>query len=144
MGVTRLAPYELQELKKRMNRIFEEPAAGEEQSSPHQWAPAVDVLENEHEIVLEAELPGINKEDIDIELTGETLVLRGERKFEPLQRGEQFHRVERQYGPWQRTFRIEVPLDSGGVTASYQDGVLTVRLPKQEAVKPRQIAIDVK
>jgi HSP20 family protein len=126
-----------------MNRIFEE-SAGDEQTSPHYWMPAVDVLENQHEIVLEAELPGIKKEDIDIELTGETLVLRGERKLQPVQRGEQFHRVERQYGPWQRTFRIEVPLDTQGVAASYEDGVLTVRLPKQEAVKPRQISIDVK
>jgi HSP20 family protein len=144
MGVTKLSPYELQELRKRMNRVFDESSLEEERAAPHRWAPAVDVLESDHEIVLEAELPGMKKEDIDIELTGETLVLRGERKLEPVQRGEQFHRVERQYGPWQRTFQIDVPLDAGGVSASYDDGILTVRLPKQEAVKPRQITIDVK
>jgi HSP20 family protein len=104
----------------------------------------VDVLENEHEIILQAELPGMNKDDIDIELTGETLTLHGERKLEPSQRGEHFHRIERQYGPWQRTFQIEVPIETAKVAASYEDGVLTVHLPKQEAVKPRQITIDVK
>jgi HSP20 family protein len=125
-----------------MNRLFENPAAGE--SAPQLWAPAVDVSETQHEIVLQAELPGMKKEDIDIQLTGDTLTLRGERKQESSERGEHFHRIERQYGGWQRTFQIEVPLDPQKVTASYEEGVLTVHLPKQESVKPRQIPIEVK
>lgn len=142
MSLMRQTPGDLQELRRRMNRVFEDSDSGE--SAPRTWAPAVDVLESQHEIVLEAELPGMSKDEIDIQLTGETLTLRGERKLEPAARGEHFHRVERQYGPWQRTFQVEVPIDTTKVTASYEDGVLTVRLPKQEAVKPRQIEINVK
>ena len=150
---------DMQTLRERMNRLFEESARGSgssgaglsgrglgagEDVAPPLWAPAVDVVENQHEIVLYAELPGINKEDIDIQLTGDTLTLRGERQHSGAQRGENFHRIERQYGAFQRTFQIEVPIDAEKVTASYEDGVLTIRLPKREAVKPRQIAIDVK
>lgn len=144
MSLMRPSTDELQELRHRMNRIFEESDRGGEETPARLWAPAVDVAENDDEIVLYAELPGVNKEDIDIQLTGDTLTLRGERKFEQAQRGEHFHRIERQYGAWQRTFQIEVPLDSGRVSASYDEGVLTVHLPKQVAVKPRQISVEVK
>ncbi|HVF09707.1 MAG TPA: Hsp20/alpha crystallin family protein [Abditibacteriaceae bacterium] len=140
----RTSPTEMQELRNRMNQVLEESGRAAHETEPRHWTPAVDVLENERAIVLQAELPGMNKDDIDIELTGETLTLHGERKLEPAQRGEHFHRIERQYGPWQRTFQIEVPIDTAQVAASYEDGVLTVHLPKQEAVKPRQIAIEVK
>jgi len=147
---------EMQTLRERMNRLFEESkrgnggtggnggGAGGEGSSPRVWAPAVDVAETEREIILHAELPGLRKEDIDIQLTGDTLTLRGERQLANTQRGENFHRVERQYGVFQRTFQIEVPIDTTKVAASYEEGVLTVRLPKQEEVKPRQIEIQVK
>jgi len=133
---------ELQELRSRMNRIFEN--RFDDESAPRLWAPAVDVAETQDAIILHAELPGMKKEDIDIQLHGDTLTLRGERKQETPQRGEHYHRIERQYGAWQRTFQIEVPIDTARVGASYEDGVLTVRLPKQEAVKPRQIEIQVK
>jgi len=129
------------DLRGRMNRLFED---GEAQSqSPRAWAPAVDVSEDEHEIVLHVEIPGMKKDEIDIQLTGDTLRLSGERRREEGVRGEQFHRMERQYGAWQRTFQIETPLDSSGVTANYELGVLTVRLPKA-AIKPRQIQIETK
>lgn len=129
---------ELQELQSRMNRLFE---GGE---STRLWAPVVDITESENEIVLEAELPGMKKEEIDIQLNGDTLVLRGERKIEQSQKGEQYHRVERQYGAWQRSFQIEIPIDTQNVSADYNDGVLTVRLPKAEEIKPRQIEITTK
>jgi HSP20 family protein len=132
-------PNDLLALRDQMNRLFEEQSP----SNAHLWAPAVDVSENDSEIVLHAELPGMNKDDIDIQLTGDTLTLRGERKMQSAQRGEHFHRIERQYGAWQRTFQIETPLDANGVSATYEEGVLTVRLPKQQAVQPRQIAIEV-
>lgn len=143
MSLMRPAIDELHDLRSRMNRMFDEQGRSGE-SGGRLWTPAVDVYENEHEIVLQAELPGMKKEDIDIQLTGDTLTLRGERKLETAQRGEHYHRIERQYGQWQRSFQIETPLDASRVAASYEDGVLTVRLPKQESVKPRQIAIDVK
>ena len=130
---------ELQELRSRMNRFFEG-----EGGSPQFWAPVVDIVENEGEIVLEAELPGMKKEEIDIQLNGDTLTLRGERKIERSQKGEQYHRVERQYGAWQRSFQIEIPIDSQKVSADYNGGVLTVRLPKAEEIKPRQIEISTK
>ena len=113
-------------------------------SAPRLWAPAVDVVESEREIVLHAELPGMKKEDIDIQITGDTLTLRGERQRETAQHGENFHRIERQYGAFGRTFEIETPIDVAQVSASYEEGVLTVRLPKQEQIKSRQIEITVK
>lgn len=131
---------QLQELHNWRNRLL----AGEGENATRLWAPVVDVTETPDEIVLEAELPGMKKDEIDIQLNGDTLVLRGERKFEQTQRGEQFHRIERQYGAWQRSFQIEVPIDAQNVAANYEHGVLTVRLPKAEAVKPRQIAISAK
>ena len=134
---------EMHELRNRMNRIFEHSSPGGPETT-HHWVPAVDVLENEQAIVLQADLPGMNKDDIEIELTGETLTLHGERKLEAAQRGEHFHRIERQYGPWQRTFQIQVPIDTAQVTAAYEGGVLIVHLPKQGTTKPRQIAIDMK
>lgn len=129
---------DLQELRSRMNRLFE---GG---FGTRLWTPAVDITENEHEIVLEAELPGMKKDEIDVQLNGDTLTLRGERKIESSEKGEQYHRVERQYGAWQRSFQIEIPIDAQNVSADYKDGVLTVRLPKAEEVKPRQIAITTK
>ena len=132
-------PHELQDLRSRMNRLFEN-----EGESTRLWAPAVDISEDEHQIVLEAELPGMKKKEIDIQLNGDTLTLRGERKIEQSQKGEQYHRVERHYGAWQRTFQIEIPIDAHKVSADYKEGVLTVTLPKAEELKPRQIEIQTK
>lgn len=127
---------DLQSLRDQMNRTF-----SQDNEAPRVWAPAVDVAENEREIVLHAELPGMKKDDIDIQLTGDTLTLRGERKRESSTRSEHYHRLERQYGAWQRIFQIETPVDAHQVSASYEGGVLTIRLPKQAAVRPRQIEI---
>ncbi|MBW3637530.1 MAG: Hsp20/alpha crystallin family protein [Armatimonadetes bacterium] len=127
---------DVHDLRGRMNRLFEEP------DSPRAFRPAVDVAEDAHEIVLQVELPGMKKEDIDIQLTGDTLRLSGQRRREEHERGEHFHRIERSYGAFSRTFQIETPIDAANVSADYQDGVLTLKLPKQEAVKPRQIPIN--
>ena len=126
-----------QQIEHQRNRLMQ----GESEGATRLWSPVVDVSENEHEIVLEAELPGMKQEEIDIQLNGDTLVLRGERHFEQTQRGEQYHRIERQYGAWQRTFQIELPIDAPKVSADYKNGVLTIHLPKAESLKPRQIAI---
>ncbi len=123
-----------------LSRILEESVPG----NAHLWAPPVDVAETDSEIVLYAELPGMNREEIDINLHGDTLTLRGERKFAQAAPGEHFHRIERHYGPWRRAFQIEVPIDAAQVTATYEAGVLTVRLPKRHEPKPRQIQIDVR
>jgi HSP20 family protein len=144
MGLMR-HPLEMQALRHQMNQMLEQSGrdSGDE-NVPRTWAPAVDVVENETEIVLHAELPGMKKDEIDIQLTGDTLTIRGERKRTSTQRGENFHRIERQYGAFGRTFEIETPIDAAGVSASYEEGVLTVRLPKQQEVKSRQIEIQVK
>ena len=133
--------YDLQGLRGGLNRVFE---AGERGDGARLWAPAVDVAESEHEIVLYAELPGMTREDIEIQLTGDMLTLRGDRKLAPASHGEHYHRIERQYGPWRRAFQIEVPIDQSQVSATYEEGVLTVRLPKREEIKPRQIPIEVR
>ncbi len=123
-----------------LSRILEESESG----NTRLWAPPVDVAETETEIVLYAELPGMNREEIEINLHGDTLIMRGERNFAQTAPGEHFHRIERHYGPWRRAFQIEVPVDVAGVTATYENGVLTVRLPKKNEPKMRQIQIDVR
>lgn len=125
---------ELNDLRTQMSRLIES-------ESTHVWSPVVDVSENEREIVVEAELPGMKKEEIDIQWNDGTLALRGERKIQSAKSGERFHRMERQYGAWQRVFQFEIPIDASGVSADYDHGVLTIRLPKSEAAKPRRIAI---
>lgn len=127
---------DLQQLRNRMNHFLSDEGEG-----ARLWAPVVDVTENKDEIILEAELPGMKKEEIDIQLNGDTLTLRGERKIERTEKDERYHRIERQYGAWQRSFQIEVPIDASKISADYNEGVLSVRLPKSEKIKPRQIAI---
>lgn len=137
-------------LQGTLSRILEESTPGNAQANHAQadnaplWAPPVDVAETETEIVLYAELPGMTRDEIDINLHGDTLIMRGERHFAQVASGEHFHRIERHYGPWRRAFQIEVPVDDTAVTATYENGVLTVRLPKKNEPRIRQIQIDVK
>lgn len=131
---------EMRDLRQRVNRMFQEswrPAP----ETPRAWAPPVDIVETDHEFVLQAEVPGMTKDEIDIQLTGDTLTLRGDRK--PVSGCGHFHRMERPAGLWQRVFQVEAPIAAAEVSAAYQDGVLTVRLPKKEQVRARQISINV-
>ncbi len=154
MGIIRFDPFrEMDRLQNEVNRLFEgynngasAPATEGRGQSPapfagRLWSPAVDVAETGNEIVLRAELPGMAQDDIDIELTGDTLTLRGERKFEAEERRDSFVRVERAYGKFQRSFTLGVPVQHDAVTATYQDGVLEVHLPKSEANKPRKVQV---
>ncbi len=151
MAIVRFDPFrELDRLQNEVNRLFEgynntgeRPSAMTQANGPagRVWSPAVDVAETQNEIVLRAELPGMKQEDIDIELTGDTLTLRGERKFENEERKENFVRVERSYGRFQRSFTLGVPVQFDAVTASYRDGVLEVHLPKSEDTKPRKVQV---
>lgn len=104
------------------------------------WSPAVDVSESATEIVLHVEIPGVSKDAIEIELHGDTLSLRGARPREKAGRAEHFHRVERRHGAWARTFQLQAPLDAARISATYEAGVLCVRLPKLAAA-PRPIQI---
>ncbi|GAB4464549.1 MAG: Hsp20/alpha crystallin family protein [Armatimonadaceae bacterium] len=149
MGIVRFDPFrDLERIQNEMNRLFEgynnvpERSGSGLMQQSRLWSPTVDVAENENEVVLRAELPGMKQEDIDIELTGDTLTIRGERKFENEERKENMIRVERSYGKFQRSFTLGVPIKSDDVKASYRDGVLEIVLPKSEETKPRKIGVN--
>jgi HSP20 family protein len=108
------------------------------------WVPAVDIYSNgQHELVLKAELPDMKEEEIDVTVEDNTLTLRGERKLDAEVTEDQFHRIERTYGSFARTFSLPPTVDAGKVNAQYKAGVLTIRLPLREEAKPKQIKVQV-
>jgi HSP20 family protein len=146
MAITRFEPFrELAAVQSRLNRIFSEPyEQGDDTLVRADWVPAVDVVENDqHELVLTAELPGVKKEDIELKVENNTLTIRGERKraFETKEDG--YHRVERAYGSFVRSFTLPQTVSTDGIKADFKDGVLTVTLPAREEAKPRQVSISV-
>jgi HSP20 family protein len=106
------------------------------------WAPAVDVYETENELVLKADLPDVEAKDIDVRVENQTLTLAGQRKFEKQNTVNGYHRIERNYGNFTRSFAVPNTFDTDNINAAYKNGVLTVTLPKKEAAKPRQIKIE--
>jgi len=107
------------------------------------WAPPVDICETDDALVIVAELPGVKQEDVQVTVLDGTLTLRGERKVEPVGEAEAVLRRERATGPFVRHVLLPTSVDPTGVTATYRDGVLTIRVPKKETAKPRTIAVDV-
>jgi HSP20 family protein len=107
------------------------------------WAPAVDILETENELVLKADVPGVELKDIDIQLENGTLTVKGERKLEKEEKNQGFHRMERSYGSFVRIFTVPESVDSENVKAAYEAGVLTITLPKKEIAKPKAIKVQV-
>ena len=107
------------------------------------WAPPLDVYETKDDLVVAAELPGVREKDVQLSLLGDVLTLRGQRRPEPEVVEEQYHRIERWSGPFERRLQLPVPVQGERVRASYQDGILEIRLPKVEAIKPREIKIQV-
>jgi HSP20 family protein len=125
----------------RLNRMF---AELETDAFNQGWLPAVDIFETEtHEVVIKAELPDVKKEDIGVTVENNVLTLTGERKQEQSIRREQFQRVERRFGSFSRSFTLPTSVDAGHIAASYKDGVLTIRLPRREEAKPKQINVSV-
>ena len=118
-------------------RLFDAPAA----SQP--WTPAVDIAENDNSLVLKADLPGVDQEGIAISLENGTLTLKGERKFEKKEDKEGYHRIERSYGTFARSFTLPETVDAENVKAEFKNGVLTVTLAKKELAKPRAIKVQV-
>ena len=108
------------------------------------WAPAVDIYETENELVLKADLPDVELKDIDVRVENQTLTIAGERKFEKNDAVKGYHRLERSYGRFTRSFAVPSSFDTENIAAGYKNGVLSVSLPKKEAAKPRQIKIEVK
>ena len=114
-----------------------------DQPNSRPWAPPVDIFETENELVLQADLPAVKLEEIDIQLENGTLTLKGERRFEKGEDNKGFHRIERSYGSFVRYFTLPETVDAEHVRAQYDNGVLTVTLPKKEIAKPRSIKVQV-
>ena len=112
-----------------------------ENVSSRVWSPSVDVFEDNDCIIIRADLPGVNQEDIDIEMNGDTLTIKGERKFDDEERKDGYVRLERQYGAFQRSFTIGVPVDIDAVKASYRNGILELTLPKVEVSRPKKVQV---
>jgi HSP20 family protein len=135
-------------LQDRINRVFTDAYGGvrhdEGLTTSGSWAPPVDIYQNgDHEVVLKAELPDMTREDIDVTVEKSTLTIKGEKKLSNEIKEEQFHRIERHYGSFSRSFTLPQTVDATKVSADYKNGVLTVRLPLREEAKPRQIKVDV-
>jgi HSP20 family protein len=148
MAIVRFEPFrDLMSLQDRMNRLFHESyrsqTSEDDWALGGTWAPAVDIYEQENNIVLKAELPGVDPKDVDIRLENNTLTLRGERKFDNEVKKENYHRVERAYGAFTRSFTLPTVVDQNSIKAEFKDGVLRVTLPKREEAKPKQIQINV-
>ena len=137
---------EFAHLQDRINRVFSDAygRADDGLMTSGTWAPPVDIYQNgQHELVLKAELPDMKRQDIEITVDNGTLTIKGEKKLSSEVKEEQFHRIERRYGSFARSFSIPQTIDAGRVTADYRDGVLTVTLPLREEAKPRQIKVEV-
>lgn len=135
---------ELAVMQERMNRAW----CGVQQRRPEEatrrgsWTPAVDIYQpNDSEIVVKAELPGLRREDIDVTVEQGTLTIRGQRRREDAVAEQAYHRVERSYGSFARSFTLPATVDASGVRADYRDGMLTVRLPLRRDAQPHQIQV---
>jgi HSP20 family protein len=137
---------DLATMQNRLNRIVREPyspESPEEALTTTNFAPPVDIYEDEHSIVLKMEVPGIDEKDIDVRIESNTLTVHGERKIEKEEKGENFRRVERQYGSFTRSFTLPSSVDTGQVSAHYDKGILKISLAKKAEAKPKQIKVNV-
>src|SRR5262245_57045504 len=145
MALMRWDPFrDLNVLQDRMNRLFDDAGRGwrgDEPVSTTTWSPMVDIFETEGDIVVKAELPGMDRKDIFLNLENNVLTLKGERRFEKETKEENYHRIERSYGGFSRSFSIPSMVDEEKIRADYKEGVLKIVLPKKEQAKPKQIRI---
>jgi HSP20 family protein len=131
-------------LQDQINRLFGDAFERQgEESSLTSWAPAVDIFETEHELVVKADLPEIDPKELDIRVENNILTIRGERKFESKVSQDKYLRVERAYGSFSRSFSLANTVNSEAIKADYQNGVLTLTVPKREEAKPKQIKVNV-
>jgi len=147
-SLTRWEPFrELSNMQERLNRLLREsysPEGPEEALTSTSFAPPVDIYEDEHNITLKIEVPGIDEKDIDVRIENNTLTVHGERKFEKEEKEENFRRVERQYGGFTRSFTLPSSVDPGQVSADYDKGMLKINLAKKAEAKPKQIKVNVR
>lgn len=140
-----LAPWSaLREMERELSRVFTDYYGENADLFNSAWVPQVDLSETENEYVLQADLPGLRREDVELVCVDNTVNLKGERRHEVKEEASGYHRTERRYGAFQRSFEIPGGFEPDKVTAAFEDGVLTVHLPKKEESKPKQIKVDVK
>jgi HSP20 family protein len=134
---------EIRSLQDEVNRLFTAsyPTAGGRDEVMNAWHPRVDVWENSDSLVLEAELPGMTKDDFELSFENNMLTLKGERKFEKKSEGDNYHRIERGYGSFARSFTLPATVTAEGARAEFENGILRVSLPKREETKARKIEI---
>ncbi|MGC2638399.1 MAG: Hsp20/alpha crystallin family protein [Acidobacteriaceae bacterium] len=146
MAITRWDPFrDVLALQNRMNSLFQEYGRNQAEGdvATAAFVPPVDIYEDQHHIILSLEVPGMKQEDLDIQLENNVLTVKGERKFEKEQKEENFHRIERRYGSFYRSFTIPNTVNPEGVKASYDAGVLKLELEKRAEAKPKQIKVQV-
>ncbi len=149
MAIVKWDPFrELEEMSDRLNRVFNRPALsrtgnGKETMTAADWSPVVDVLETDKEYVIKAELPEVKRDDVKITVQDGVLTIQGERKYEAEEKGKRFHRIERSYGSFVRSFTVPDFVDEEKVGAEFRDGVLSLHLPKTEKARPRAIEVKV-
>ena len=143
--LTRWDPFrEFSTLQDRMNRLFRDNYGDREEAlTTSSFAPPVDVYEDEHQVTLSIEVPGIDEKDIDVRVENNVLTVHGERKFEKEQKEENFRRVERQYGSFTRSFTLPNTVDTEGIQAGYSKGILKIQLAKKAEAKPKQIKVNI-
>jgi HSP20 family protein len=148
--MTRFVPFrtamsDVAVLQNRLNSIFSDFARpeGEESLALGNFIPACDIYEDEHKLVLKLEVPGINQNDIEVRLENQTLTVKGERKFAAEEKEENFHRIERRFGSFVRSFTLPATVDTNSISAKYDAGILSISLAKKEAAKPKQVKIEV-
>ncbi|HEY6007772.1 MAG TPA: Hsp20/alpha crystallin family protein [Geobacteraceae bacterium] len=147
MAIVKYNPFrDLRTMQEQMNRLLDLAWSREsgEELREGVWQPAVDIFEDADTVVIKAELPDIDQKDIEVRIDNNTLTLRGERKLDQSIKKENFHRIERYYGSFQRSFVLPHTIDQEGINAVCERGVLTITLPKKDDGKPRQINVEVK
>jgi len=137
----------ISEIQGEVNRLFDSvfgrPAPAVPHSGGRTWVPFVDMQETKDDLVLTIEVPGVQEKDVSVSITGDLLSVKGERRFEQEMKDQAWLHVERAYGKFERTIQLPMPVQADKVKATYRDGVLEVKLPKVEEVKPREIKIDI-
>jgi HSP20 family protein len=145
MAIIRWDPFrEMVTIRDKINRLFEDVFTGrgeEKEMVASSWAPSVDIYETENELILSAEVPGIEEKDIEIKVEDSTLTIRGERKFEKETKEENYHRIERSYGSFSRSFTLPNYVDQDKIQAEHENGVLKITMPKKMELKPRTVKI---
>ena len=148
-ALTRWDPFkEMEELQNRFAKLFSLtpprlPEQGKELMTVTEWAPSVDIIEDEKEYLVKADLPEVKKEDVKVTVENDVLIITGERKIEKEEKGKKYHRIERAYGNFVRTFNLPIEAEGAKVSAEFKDGVLKVHLPKTEKAKQKSVEVKV-